>query len=317
VKVLFVSSGNAGHVNPLIKAQGESIEKEGVVVEYFLIKGKGNLGYLSNIKRLRKQLKESQYDVVHAHYSFSGYVAALAGANPLVISLMGSDVNSSRLSKYLIHFFSKTFWKKILVKSEDMKIKIGLNRALVIPNGVDTSVFKPMDKHDCQNDLKWNSSARHILFAANPERQEKNFKLFKSSYEALITETNELIEFHVLGGVPHHLIPIYMNASDLVCLTSKWEGSPNVIKEALACCRPIVSTDVGDVRLLTDGIDGCFVTERDVDFYKEAIKSALNFRKNASRTTGFEKIQQLEIDSVSIAKKLIDQYKKLLSGSSK
>jgi glycosyltransferase involved in cell wall biosynthesis len=54
-----------------------------------------------------------------------------------------------------------------------------------------------------------------------------------------------------------------MNACDVLLFTSMYEGSPNVIKEALACNLPIVSVDVGDVRERLEGVAGCAVRPDD------------------------------------------------------
>ena len=79
MKVLFVSSGNSDiGISPLIKAQGDSLESLGIKVDYFLINGKGLVGYLKNIPRLKSILKKYNYDIVHAHFSLSGMVASLA-----------------------------------------------------------------------------------------------------------------------------------------------------------------------------------------------------------------------------------------------
>jgi teichuronic acid biosynthesis glycosyltransferase TuaC len=91
-------------------------------------------------------------------------------------------------------------------------------------------------------------------------------------------------------------------------LTSLHEGSPNIIKEAMACNCPIVSTDVGDVRDVVSGTEGCYVTTYDPEDIAEKLKSALQFNK---RTAGREKIQHL--DSNIIAHKIISIYKTILT----
>ena len=103
MKILFVSSGNSQNgISPIIKNQGESIVKAGIELEYFLIKGKGIKGYFKSIFTLRKHLKNNTYDIVHVHYSLSAIVASLAGAKPLIVSLMGSDVKSNSWFKWIL-----------------------------------------------------------------------------------------------------------------------------------------------------------------------------------------------------------------------
>jgi len=91
--VLFVCSRKTdSFISPFVQSQAESLEKEGLKVSFFLIEKKGLIGYLQASIRLRVFLKKSKFDIVHAHYSLSGFVASLAGAKKIVVSLMGSDV---------------------------------------------------------------------------------------------------------------------------------------------------------------------------------------------------------------------------------
>ncbi|MCK5059333.1 MAG: glycosyltransferase, partial [Candidatus Aminicenantes bacterium] len=147
MKVLFVSSGNTPFdISPIIKNQGGSLKKQGVNPDYYTIKGKGVKGYFKNIFTLREFLKSKNYDLVHAHYSLSGMAAALAGAKPLVVSLMGSDIQSGGIWKIVIRLFQRFRSQATIVKSQRMKDKINLSQAYVIPNGVDFNHFKPMDQ---------------------------------------------------------------------------------------------------------------------------------------------------------------------------
>jgi glycosyltransferase involved in cell wall biosynthesis len=276
MKIIFVSSGNSGQISPIVLSQGESLEKKGVEVSYFLIKGKGIKGYLSNVGRLRQFLKSTPHDFVHAHYSWSAIVATLAGSKKLVVSLMGSDVKSSRIQKRIILFFSRFFWKKTIVKSTDMKDNLGLSDAVVIPNGVNFQQFYPKDKLEAQANLQWDSQKINLLFAGNPNRHVKNFPLVKQSLKA-IGNTN--IVLHTLEDVPFKQMNDYYNAADGVLLSSLWEGSPNVIKEAMACNKPILSTNVGDVKYNFGNEEGFFIASHQPSEYQARILDLLKYQK--------------------------------------
>ena len=309
MKVLFISSGNSKiGISPITYNQGESLKEQGVIIEYYKIRGKGLKGYLSNVMPIRKKLKGKSYDVVHAHYSLSAFVATLAGAKPLVVSLMGSDVKAKSFFKIWIKFFVKLFWSATIVKSQDMKESLGLQKINVVPNGVNFNRFKPLDKNDCQEQLGWDNSKRNILFAANPDRVEKNYKLAKEAI-SLIDDSN--ITVHFLKDVPNKDVPLYYNATDVVLLTSLWEGSPNVIKEAMACNRPIVATNVGDIAEVTTGTRGCFICK----FNKNDLSKKINLALDFNATTGRSNIENLNDDRV--ANLIVSIYQSILDKKNK
>lgn len=307
MKVLFVSSGNSfTGISPVVENQGRSLIKCGIDIEYALVTNKGIQGYLKSIIKLHNHLKRNVYDVVHAHYSLSAIVAILAGAKPLVISLMGSDVleHSCRIKIFL--FFFRRFCSSIIVKTHEMAERLGDEHTMVIPNGVDTEMFVPLNKGDAKRAIGLNPDKHYILFAANPKRLEKNFSLAQRAYDLLKLENTELIW---LQNIPYEKVPFYMNASELVVLSSLWEGSPNVAKEAMACNCPMVSTDVGDVRWLIGNTKGCYISSFDPKDMMKKMKWSMNYGK---KTNGRQRILELGLDSKTIALIIYEEYKNIL-----
>jgi len=305
MKILFVCSGNNG-LSPITRNQGDSLVAVGNIVSYFLIEGNGVRGYFTNISKLRLFLKKNTFDIIHAHYSLTAFVASIAGANPLVVSLMGSDVKQGWAYKMLIKVAAWVFrWKQIIVKSEDMQKSLGMKGTFVIPNGVNTERFKPMDKAESQKRLGWDSSMTHILFPSNPKRPEKNYELLRASVEQL--GRND-IEVHFFVNVPNEETPYWYNAADVVAMSSLWEGSPNAIKEAMACNCVIVSTDVGDVKWLFGEEEGLFLSSQSLEDYKSALCSALSYVREGRSPSCDARIGVLGISSSSIAGKLMKVY---------
>jgi len=307
MKILFVCSGNKG-ISPIVKSQADSLKNKEVELEVFPIIGQGLRGYLKNISPLKKQIEVIKPDIIHSHYSYCGIISSIASKKvPVVASLMGSDTHQSKFTKLTIRYFANYRWSKTIVKSEDMKIRLGLNNAVILPNGVDLNLFKPLDKKECRNKLGWDLDKKYILFASNPARPEKNFALAKQTIENL---NNDKIELKVVYDVDHKLMLIYLNAADVLLLTSKWEGSPNIVKEATACNIPVVATEVGDIKFLFGNIEGYYYTNSFPDILAEKINYILD---NDIKPNGHQRIIDLKLDSESIADKLTQLYQEVLS----
>lgn len=307
MKVLFVCSGNSNYnISPIIQNQVDSLIKAGLEVDVFPVTGKGVRGYLLNINKLRKFCKNKKYDLIHAHYYLSGIVSSLSGAKPVIVSLMGSDVYASWYSRILIRIFARFSWKLVIVKTSDLQNKSLLRKTIIIPNGVDIDVFKPAAKELSIKKVNF-PKGFNIIFVSDPTRKEKNFSLAEKAVNSLnITD----IHLHTLFNLPNKDLASYYNAADLILLTSKWEGSPNVIKEAMSCNCPIVSTDVGDVKWIISDVDGCYLCSDDPEFISLQIKKCIEFQ---GRTNGRKRIIQLGLDSETIAKKIIEKYNTLIN----
>ena len=310
MKVLFVASANKGKIDPLVKAQGRSLEKQGVTIKYYEVKGRGLKGYLSNIPSLRKTIKQTNPDIIHAHYSFCGFAAALTLTNkPVVVSLMGSDIQAGAFFRTAIRIFYHRIWDAVIVKSPKMKLTLNLSEAHIMPNGVDLTRFKDMDSTDLKKKYGFDSDKKTILFLADPSRHEKNCALAAKAFE-YIKQDN--CKFEVRYNLSHMEVPEVINAADVILLTSKWEGSPNVIKEAMACNRPVVATKVGDIEWLFGNEPGHFLTTFDPQDVALNIEKALEFSIEHQQTYGRKRIEELGLDSDSVAGRIITVYDRLV-----
>ena len=305
MKVLFVASGRQGDANPIIKNQGESLKKVGVELEYFVVAGRGWKSYIKSIKPLRKRIQEGGYDVIHAHYSWTAYLTSLAtiGMNvPMVVSLMGNDILDHWWYPVLARMVAKCKpWKAVIVKSQEMKNRVGMPYANVIPNGVNMEKFHELPQTECQKKLGWDSSKKHVLFPARVEDTRKNWPLAN----AAVQMQNSDIELHPFKNTPNDETPIWYNAADAVVLPSFYEGSANALKEAMACNRPVVTTDMGDCRERIEGCEGCYVANTyDVEEFAELLGKALQYEKSGGR----ERLLKDGIADYQIAERLITIY---------
>jgi len=305
IKVLFVSSDKNGRVSDVILNQGESLKDLGIGVDYLLVRS-GFRGYVSAIWRIRKKWSTGSYDLVHAHYGLSAIAASFAGSFPIVASLMGSDIFMSSVLRSAIRIFYRYRWSITIVKTSQMRELSGLSNAEVIPNGVDLKRFKPLPVSEARNYLGLPLRKKLILFNSSPYRQEKNSGL---AVDAVSMLGDIDLELKYLYDIPNTEVYYYLNASDVLLLTSKWEGSANVIKEAMACNCPVVATDVGDVRLVTGNLPGCFITSFEVSDVADKVRKALEFGR---RTDGRDRIIKLHIDAESIAARIKSLYEQII-----
>jgi teichuronic acid biosynthesis glycosyltransferase TuaC len=320
MRVLFVSSGNIkNQIGIVVGNQAKSLVNSGADVSFFLVVGSGFYGYLRNVWRLKRYLAHNKVDVVHAHYGLCGFVACLAkGRRKLVISFMGSDLIVKRAESnfwklWLIKQISLWASKRadqVIVKSQEMKAQLPFsNGVVVIPNGVDMSLFSPMDKDICRKKLGWSTNDFIILFLANPKRVEKNFDLANKGvqiFKEKIGDSGERVQFIVTHDVKNEELPLYYNGADVLLLTSIYEGSPNVIKEAMACNCSIISTKVGDVPFLLDQTSGNIL----IDQKEEQLALALIklFSQDEVFVNSRSRLLGLELSDIQVASKLKSIY---------
>lgn len=115
-------------------------------------------------------------------------------------------------------------------------------------------------------------------------------------------------ELKVHYGISQQDVPDILNKADVVLLTSKWEGSPNVVKEAMACNCPVVATNVGDVAWLFGDEPGYFLTGFDPVVVAEKIRMALAFADKEGKIRGRARIRKLGLDSETVARRVVDVY---------
>jgi glycosyltransferase involved in cell wall biosynthesis len=151
-----------------------------------------------------------------------------------------------------------------------------------IPPGLDTSLFRPLDRSESKSSLGFDTDDFVILYAGRLEKDKRlewlleafaRVKKKKRSAKLLLVgdgrETPRLEavassrkeeDICLLGSAQQSEMPRLMSASDVFCLLSMHEGFPSVILEALACGLPVVSSRVGDVpEVVQEEVSGSIV----------------------------------------------------------
>ena len=229
----------------------------------------GNLKSPQNIYLKKEHLKKisKNYDLVHSQYgSMCSYITASIDKIPKILSLHGSDLNitnqiltydffHSRLARFLTTNSLKRYNKVILVSKRmelDIKTNFPKTETKVMPYPIDLEKFKIRDKLDSRKKIKVKSNGHRVLFnIANINETVKRLSLAKDAIE-IAKKTIPDISLHIINDINYDDVPLHVSSGDLTLLTSENEGWPNSIKESLACNIPFVSTDVSDLREISD-----------------------------------------------------------------
>ena len=325
MKILIVGNNKPGHFAPFVEEQARALQLQGCEVVFFGVQGKGVLGYLRSLPALRRAIQQHQPDLIHAHYGLSGLLANLQRRVPVVTTYHGSDINKPNILR-----FSKIAMRlsahNIFVSQRNVTLALSPNslityrlkkRYTLLPCGV--NIPQPWSEMQTQQveqltlnqwvQEKLNAGVKYVLFAGAFNNAVKDPELAKAAINELESKgvKVELIE---LKGYNRDQVNALMYNCDALLMTSKTEGSPQVIKEAMACGCPIVSVDVGDVAERVEGVDGCYVvSSREPKDIAEALQQALAF---SGKTNGRQRIIEMGLSNEQVAERLMAIYKQLV-----
>ena len=301
--------------SPFIVRQYSSLKNHDIDVDLFHFQGNQNpINYIKAWMQIKKILRNTNYDIIHAQWGHSALLT-LSSKIPLIITYRGMDLEGivkengkySFMGKLLI-FLSKItskYAQEIIVVSKSLGDKLSRKDYHIIPSGIDLCSFTPIDKLTARKTLNLTLDKKIILFAASHNNARKRYSLAKQAVSILEKQID--CELIVCSDVPHEKVATFMNASDCLILTSLHEGSPNVIKEALACNLPIVSVPVGDVVVRKQQLTHFQICNPEPNELAKAIKLVLsNKSKNNSRDT------ILDLDENILTQKLIQIYRKIV-----
>jgi len=267
--------------------------------------------YVGLGRRVGRLLRDAGPDLVLVTYGgvMAEIVTRTARRVPVIVTFRGTDLLGGR-GKGVVHGLSRRYGvvasrraavraAGIVVKSRNLMLALPSSadpsRVWIVPDGVNLDRFVPLEQSKCRALLGWAPGRRHVLFPGSPTRPEKRFALAEAAVAQLRHQGVE-VELHALTGVPHDAVATWLNAADAVVLTSAHEGSPNVVKEALACNAPVVSVDVGDVREWIDGVDGCAIAKPTPDDVAAKLSAVLD---RTGVAAGRERVQELALPRVA------------------
>lgn len=291
-----------------VKDDVEALRRAGVEVDVLLIDGpKSKWNYLWGVFRFWGALLKKPYDVIHAHYAITGFIARLQFFYPVVVTYHGGEVKDHvpRWLWFLARRGPNMFNRVIVVNRQEEEILNHNSKVRLIPCGVDFDKFQPIPLTEARRQLELPMDKPLVLWAGQYWQPEKRFELVEASVKVLQQYCPEA-ELVLVSGQPHSVIPVYMSACDVFVFTSWSEGSPMVIKEAMACNLPIVSTDVGDVAEVIEGVEGCHLVEPDPEDVADKLFRVLQWRQ---RTNGRDRIAPLGADA--IARRVVAVYSEL------
>lgn len=320
MKILMVCN----HYGSTVKTQVEGLRDLGIEIEVLEINRAkyGCFVYFLTYFHVRTYVQNVRPDILHCQYGgiLALIVSAAFSRNKVVVTYCGTDLHGgiktsnvfSNISKQVGVFCSRLASKRIawnITVSANLKdcLSPALQSLTVLPRGINFSVFYPMGRAACLQKLQLSAETRWVLFCDANHDPVKRGDLAEKAI-AILTTAGEQVKLLELYRVPHAQVPFYLNAAHCLLVTSDKEGSPNIVKEALACDIPVVSVDAGDVAERLRNVEGCHLVDRDEKSIAKAIRLTLQRGGHCESRD----IVRHEIDNREICKKIHNVYLSIL-----
>jgi teichuronic acid biosynthesis glycosyltransferase TuaC len=305
----FMPDASAPQRGRWVRDQVDEVRRRGIEVDLFEFP-RGRNEYLPATRRLRSLLRRQRFDLVHAHYGLAGWVARLAGANPLVVTFHGTDVRHHLVG----HLSRRLAWRVDLVAGVSQALfepedgRPGLPPvpgSAVLPCGPDLGRFGQVPRAEARRQLGLEPDGDYLLFPANPARPEKRHD--RAAAVAAACEADLLSG----GSIEPERMPLWLNAADAVLVTSEYEGFGMAAVEALACDVPVLSTDVGIAPYALRGIDGCLCAPFEVEPWAAVARRHLE--ASDPRVVGAARAATLSASAM--AERVIEAYAAVTGGA--
>ena len=314
-------------ISDVLTTQRMYLERDGFQVALGVVDDRTSIsGILRNLQRLKREIKMSHPQIVHAHYgTMTAAIAVFAiDHEQMIITFRGDDLLGTpipglywrireRIGGWLSQW-AATYATTIITVSENLRQALPVSlrqKVVVLPNGVDFEAFQPLDKTEARMQLGWDTTTKVISFNASSgsNQKVKNMKLAQASMD-LLGQKLERVRLHALSNSSREEVNLVLNASDCLLVTSLHEGSPNIVKEAMACNLPVVTVPCGDVaERLQDVHPGAICSYDEAELANEIYK----ILKSEQRSNGREQLMIQGLDAANFARRLGQIYRRALN----
>jgi len=280
------------------------LEERGVDCTVLIPSGTG--GFLSHARFYSRVLDASRdrYDLVHVNYGPLAPFGLGQPTRPVVLTLWGTEFAGrspwlDRATRTGIRYSDA-----VIVPSSTLSRTLS-RRHDVVPFGIDTERFRPISREVARERLGWEQEGRIVLFPFDPERSVKEY----GRARRVVDRLDPSPELKTVCGRPYEEMPLVMNASDVLLVTSRYESGPVVVKEAAACNVPVVSTDVGSARDVLRDVENSYVVDGE-DGLVAGLEAAL---EGDRRSNGRAVVGDFELDRM--ADGLLSVYDRVVTDS--
>ncbi|WP_144152815.1 glycosyltransferase family 4 protein [Paraburkholderia sp. BCC1885] len=314
MRILLVTNMFAG-ANPLQPAQGVFVSEQvdalrrvaDTEIDVVVVKGfASRLYYAMSLLTILFRLCSKRYDIVHYHFGLTAWSAPLVrflARKRIVITLHGSDVFGPPMLRRVTRMAIRFAHVCIAVSEEIRRDVTPLARHCVtIPCAVNDALF-------CPPTVRVIETAKIVVFPSSTRRPEKDHALFTDAIERVRRIVPYPVAERCIDGLDREGVRDLLQQADALVMTSRREGSPQSIKEAMACGLPIVSVNVGDVAQVLNGVEGCHVVRgRNPADIAGALGEVL---ASGQRTNGPARLAELGYLSTQIAARVSTVYRRV------